>query len=89
MPQIARAGPGEEDRDSGRPDDSAVGSAVIPQTLEQLSPPGSVASWGQGSLTHKFPAQLLTLPLPPPPPQATAPQMAPIKGLCFVSIFPK
>ena len=38
--------------------------------------------------TPAFPAQLPTLPLQPHP-QATAPQMAPIKGLCFVSIFPK
>ena len=34
--------------------------------------------------------QLSSPPCPlQPHPQATAPQMAPIKGLCFVSIFPK
>ena len=59
-----------------------------PADWERLSPPGSHALDGQDSLTPSF--QLSSPPCPlQPHPQATAPQMAPIKGLCFVSIFPK
>lgn len=79
-----------EDRNSGWAGDGTKEPCCDPAAgWERLSPPGSHARSGQGSLAHTFPAQLPTLPPPAPPPQATAPQMAPIKGLCFVTIFPK